>query len=415
MGEAEGFTCARDYQLLSPGPKQILAIDGVGTRAPITIAFLERIEALLTQHHGGPVRLGDHFQLVGGTSAGAIIAVAIALGFSAADVKRLYLDLRPLAFRKRMRIPLLQPEIDSRQLRTQIEAIVGDRELQSENLITGLCVITKRIDTGAPWVISNNPAAPYWNDGPGHDGNRHYKLANIVRASTAAPHYFDPELIPINSQKMLLAPSTAKPMQRLFLVRFAQAVLERIGWRSNLDPTDYGIFIDGGMSPHNNPSLALLQMVTLRGYNLQWMSGPRNLTLISVGAGRFIPRATPSELERARRSQLTLLSAQSLIRDLEDFVLQEMQYLSECPTPWRIDNEAGIDANEDDKLCRFVRYDVELESRWIRANLDLDISEKDVARYRSMDDAETDQGLYDIGRLAAERQIRIEHLLPALN
>ena len=54
--------------------KTILALDGGGVRGIIAIAFLERIEALFTEHAGAPVRLADRFDLVGGTSTGAIIA-----------------------------------------------------------------------------------------------------------------------------------------------------------------------------------------------------------------------------------------------------------------------------------------------------------------------------------------------------
>jgi patatin-like phospholipase/acyl hydrolase len=91
----------------------VLALDGGGVRGAITVAFLERIEHLLSQHCGRTVRLGDYFHLVGGTSTGSIIAGAIALGFSAAQVKELYTTLAPLAFvRKRTAIPILQAKFD---------------------------------------------------------------------------------------------------------------------------------------------------------------------------------------------------------------------------------------------------------------------------------------------------------------
>ena len=51
---------ARDRHLFAPGPKRILALDGGGVRGAMTVAFLERIEALLCEHHGREVRLGDY-------------------------------------------------------------------------------------------------------------------------------------------------------------------------------------------------------------------------------------------------------------------------------------------------------------------------------------------------------------------
>ena len=175
-------------------------------RGALTVAFLERIEALLSEHEGKEIRLGDYFDLVGGTSTGAVIAAALALGYRTEQVKHFYLKLAPFAFkRQRWRIPVLQAKFDARGLRQQIEEVVGDRVLKSPDLITGFCIITKRMDTGSPWILSNNPRAPYWGDSPsdpktgkkGHTGNKHYRLANLVRASTAAPFYFDPEWLPI--------------------------------------------------------------------------------------------------------------------------------------------------------------------------------------------------------------------------
>src|SRR5262249_7283576 len=163
-------------------PKRVLALDGGGVRGAITVAFLERIEALLSEHRGGqPVRLGEYFHLGGGTSTGSGIAGEMALCFSAHQVKKRYTELAPLAIEnQRWTIAILRAKFNVHGLRSEIEKIVGDLELQSEELITGLCVVTKRMDTGSPWILANNPKAPYWNDGATHDGNKHYRLANLV-------------------------------------------------------------------------------------------------------------------------------------------------------------------------------------------------------------------------------------------
>jgi len=153
-------------------------------------------------------------------------------------------------------------------------------------------VVTKRIDTGSPWILANNPAAPYWEDGRGHDGNKYYKLATLVRASTAAPSFFDPEILPISGRKERLADSVATPLDKPLVARFLQSVLERIGWRAKAvpDPRDYGLFIDGGVTPHNNPSFALLQMISLTPFKLCWTPGPENLS---------VTRSAPAPTARA--------------------------------------------------------------------------------------------------------------------
>jgi hypothetical protein len=387
-------------------------------RGAITVAFLERIETLLTEYHGRRVRLGDFFHLVGGTSTGSIIAGALALGFSAGEVKRFYTELAPLAFKRQLwSIPVLYAKFDVRGLRKEIERIVGDLELQSDELVTGLCVVTKRIDTGSPWILANNPQAPYWDDGPDYDGNKHYKLATLVRASTAAPHFFDPELLPINRRKAALPQTTAAPLEKPPLARFLQAVLEGAGWRPKAvpDTTGYGLFIDGGVTPHNNPSFALLQMIALKPFKLNWALGPKNLSVLSIGTGTYRPRLNYNDLGFARFPQLAIHALRSLMTDAETLILSQMQWLGDCPMPWVINSEIGTlagDGPPGGKLFRFLRYDVRLETGWLAENLGLKVTEKDVERYRCMDDPGIVQSIYDVACVAAEKQVQLTHFFP---
>ena len=43
---------SRDRHLFGPGPKRILSLDGGGVRGVISVAFLERIEAILSEQAG---------------------------------------------------------------------------------------------------------------------------------------------------------------------------------------------------------------------------------------------------------------------------------------------------------------------------------------------------------------------------
>jgi uncharacterized protein len=79
----------RDRHLFGPGPKRMLSLDGGGVRGAIAIGFLERLESLIEEIEGRPTLLGDWFDFIGGTSTGAIIAGALALGYRAADVRKL--------------------------------------------------------------------------------------------------------------------------------------------------------------------------------------------------------------------------------------------------------------------------------------------------------------------------------------
>ena len=368
----------RDRHLFGAGPKRMLSLDGGGVRGVISVAFLEQIEAILSAQAGANVRLGDWFDLVGGTSTGAIIATGLALGKTTADLKDIYYRLAPHAFRRsRFRIPLLQPKFDVTGLRREIEAIVGKQMLDSGELRTGLGIVAKRVDTASLWVMANNPRAPYWDtprDG-NFIGNRQYKLINLLRASTAAPTYFEPESIPI---------------------------LENV----------QGLFIDGGVSPHNNPALALFMMTQLKPYRLCWETGCDKLTVVSIGTGGYRQRLDRASLGRMQNITIALHALRTVMDDSQGLALALMQWFGQSPTPWSVNSEMQDllhDLFPAGPLFRFLRYDVRLESGWLEEQIGVKLSEKDLARVREIDNPDSIPLAYEIGRLAAERQVKAEH------
>ena len=387
----------RDRHLFGPGPKRILSLDGGGVRGAITVAFLMHIEGLLDQHFGRPVLLGEYFDLIGGTSTGALIAGALAMGYRAGQIKSFYTENARLAFQpRRWQLPVVQSKFDARGLRQQIASVIGDRELGTPDLVTGLCLITKRMDTGSAWIISNNPRAPYWENGPDYLGNKHYPLANLVRASTAAPHYFDPELLPI-------MPKVAPGHEESVAARAEAAA------PSGVTPSGYGLFVDGGVSPYNNPALALLQLVSFKAFGLQWPTGPDRLSITSIGTGTYRPKLTPDELGFAPK--LAFHALLSMMADAEKLSLTLLQWLGETAQPWKIDSEIGKmegDSPQGGKLFRFRRYDVKLEEDWLASELGYKANAAMVKSFRRMDDPKVAGELFDIGLIAAKRQVRAE-------
>jgi len=78
-------------RLQAPGPKRMLALDGGGIRGALTLGYLQELEDLLKKRYDNDnFRLCDYFDLIGGTSTGAIIAAGLAIGKSAHDLADLY-------------------------------------------------------------------------------------------------------------------------------------------------------------------------------------------------------------------------------------------------------------------------------------------------------------------------------------
>jgi Patatin-like phospholipase len=453
----------RDRHLFGPGPKRILSFDGGGVRGAISVAFLERIETIFAEHQrkvltdyieareragvadkslaearaklAAPVRLADWFDLVGGTSTGSLIAGAIALGFDTKEIKTFYLDRAPHVFQRPFwRIPGLQAKFDARALQQEIDSIVGQRTLDSADLITGLSVVAKRMDTGSPWIVTNNPRNPYWEtkpptkEDPGYLGNRCYKLATLVRASTAAPHFFDPEIVQILAEEEKKV-EPAGPQDRDWLDRMndslgrfprltmllTQLRALRIAGAKGPSPKTHGLFVDGGVTPFNNPSFALLMQALVKPYGICWPIGPDKLTFVSIGTGSYRAKLSFTELGFAGPLKLALHSLLSMMGDTQTLALAQMQWLGDCPDPWPINSEIGSLASElppENRWFRFMRYDVQLEQPWIATKLEKTLSEAVVASYRNMDDPSIIQMIYELALQAAERQVKVEHFFP---
>ena len=95
-----------------------------------------------------------------------------------------------------------------------------------------------------------------------------------------------------------------------------------------------GLFIDGGVSPHNNPALALFMMARLEPYGLCWGTGPDKLTIVSIGTGGYRDRLNAASLGRMKNVTIALHALRTIIDDSAGLVLALMQWLGESPTPW---------------------------------------------------------------------------------
>lgn len=377
----------RDQHLFDPGPKRILALDGGGIRGVLTLAYLERIEQLLRDRQGAPALvLSDYFDLIGGTSTGAIIAAGLAKGYSVAQLQELYRAFASDVFQRRWwRRGLVFAKYRTGPLRQALDDHFGDYTLGDDRLRTGLMIMAKRWDTGSPWVIHNNPRGTFF--GPPKDGssnrdpNSLYSLAKVVRASTAAPTFFRPEML-----------------------RIATGV--------------FGRFVDGGVSPHNNPALQLLLLATLKGFRLMWPFGADKLLLISVGTGIRDPQMKVSTIKTKLALYDGITSLAALMDDCTWLNQTILQWLSESSTAWHIDSEVGSlsgDVLSGTPLLTYHRYNVWLTAPWLEANLGIALEPAPARRLSGLDDARNVERLEAIGTSAAAKQIDDPHFPPGFD
>lgn len=362
-------------------PKRILALDGGGLRGILTLGVLESLESVLRERHGNDAdfRLSDYFDLIAGTSTGAIIAAGLAQGDSVATLVDQYNALGAKVFEKSfLRKGLFRAKYHKGKLSDELRGFYGaDTTLGSDKLRTGLLIVTKRLDTGSVWPLGNNPEGKYFaSSSPGIIANGEYPLWKVVRASTAAPAFFDPESITIAEE------AGAKPVE--------------------------GEFVDGGVSPFNNPSFQALMYATLGGYRVGWPLGEDNLLLVSVGTG--------SSDASVQRTSLTakhaINSLMSLMNDCASFQETLLQWMSSGPTASEIDRELG-DLGDDTlgpaALVSYLRYNIELSPTEVQA-LEPSLTDPDAIKGLSeMDDPDNMGVLYTLGQALGQRDVSADH------
>lgn len=362
------------------GPKRILSLDGGGIRGALTLGYLKKIETLVQHKEGKDYRLCDYFDLIGGTSTGSIIAAALSIGKSVDEIADMYMDLGGKIFSKKHNWwnPLetwkfLKAEYDYKVMEKCLRDAFGDITIGSSAIKTGLCLVAKRADTNSVWPIINHPQGKFYNSDIGK--NKDIPLWQAVRASSAAPTYFAPQMIDVGNAQT-------------------------------------AAFVDGGVSMANNPALTLLMVATLSGFPFHWPMGEDKLTIVSVGTGYSIFNKQTGEIQEAWMKTWAQNVPNMLMQDASWQNQIMLQWLSNSPTAQTIDMEIGKLDNDylgGKPLLKYLRYNFPITLDTLNGlGLGKTFKSEDVEDIIEMSNAHNRQLLYQIG-LAASKSILPEH------
>jgi predicted acylesterase/phospholipase RssA len=320
------------------GPKRMLALDGGGVKGVLSLGMAKALETELRRRSGDPkLVLADYYDLIGGTSTGAIVATGLALGLTVDAMIDLYMGLGPKVFGRRVGDGnLFRAKYDPKDLRIALEPTLGERTLGSSDLKTGLAIHMKRIDTGSAWVLTNNPNNPYFAREDSEKGtlpNRFYRLIDLVMASAAAPTFFDEVVIDIAHDEK-------------------NRVIQK------------GYFVDGAVGANNNPGLQMLMLALVPGYGFQWASGAENLMMTSVGTGQRRPEIDGKKFRNMMPGFRGIQALRSMIYDTQIQGIMLMQALSAPKRAWPVNSEVGDMKNivlGQGSLLDYQRIDVMLD------------------------------------------------------
>lgn len=370
-----------------PGPKRMLAIDGGGIRGVLALEILQKIEDLLKeQSDRDDFRLADYFDYIAGTSTGGIIAAGLSTGMTVGALLHFYEAAGADMFSKANLLRRLRYKFDSEPLALKLQEVFGkDTVLGADELRTLLLLVMRNATTDSPWPLSNNPYARY-NDPARHDDNQKLPLWQLVRASTAAPTYFPPEVI--------VLPHADKTKEKEF------------------------VFVDGGVTMYNNPAFQMFLMATIDRYwarkpEARWSTGPDKLLLVSVGTG-----TSPAARQGLEAEDMNLLfNATTIPSALMFAALNEQDLLcrvfGDCRAGDPLDRELGDLIGSSgplsgaERLFTYVRYNAELTRDGLDALGCQTIEPEAVQRLDAVDGI---PDLRKVGKEVAARKVRAEHL-----
>lgn len=353
----------------------MLSFDGGGIRGLYSLQYAKRIEELLRKKTGKQdLVLADHFHYIGGTSTGAIIAACLSWGLSVSEIERLYQENAIAMFTKS---GWLKRFTSHKFIAAGLTSFLRDFFVDddgsavtfgTEKLKTLLLIVTKNASTGSPWPMSNNPHAKYNNPvSPGN--NLQIPLWQLVRASTAAPTFFPPEILKVKGEK-------GEPLE------FA--------------------FEDGGITAFNNPAYLMKIMATLPEYNLGWETGTDKLSLVSIGTGGV-------RLGRGENHFVDVLSQAKLMpTSLIGSFLQYQDLLcrvhGDCRYGPPVDGEVGdLVRPSADAEFLYARYDK------IFTDEDLKAAALVTKGGFTLDNLELMEFLCETGAIHAEKVVKLSH------
>jgi uncharacterized protein len=232
-------------------------------------------------------------------------------------------------------------------------------------------MVLRNASTDSPWPISNNPGAKY-NDCTRADCNLNLPLWQLVRASTAAPTYFPPEVVRVGQKEF--------------------------------------IFVDGGITMYNNPAFQAFLMATVEPFNLNWPVGENNLLLVSVGTG-----TSPDANADLRPDEMNVLyNASSIPSALMAAALNEQDFLcrvfGKCMAGDSLDREVGdligTKGPVQPRLFTYLRYNAELT----RHGLDgLGLAGIEPKNVQQLDSIEYIADLQAVGSTVADKKVSLDH------
>jgi predicted acylesterase/phospholipase RssA len=217
---------------------RVLALDGGGAKGFYTLGVLKEIESLIE------APLYSRFDIVFGTSTGAIIASLIALGYSVDEIHELYKAHVPTVMKER------SASARSAALAELSREVFGTKTF--EDVKTGVGIVTTRWLTERPMIFKGSVQQAHGRKGtfvPGFG----VTIADAVHASCSAYPFFDRKKVTTAAGDVVELMDGGYCANNPTLYAIADAVVALAKERSDVRVLNVGV----GVYPEPKPSLKM--------------------------------------------------------------------------------------------------------------------------------------------------------------
>ncbi len=157
---------------------KILSLDGGGIRGYLSLLILTDIEEFLNEQNNDQKAIGERFDLIAGTSTGAIIAGLLAKGVTAKKALSLYEKDIPKVFSQKRISAFFRPQYKNNILQEKAEKYFKKMKINQTKV--DLLIPTVNLYTAEPIIFKSNYC----------DVTNNVLLKDAILASSAAPTFF---------------------------------------------------------------------------------------------------------------------------------------------------------------------------------------------------------------------------------
>lgn len=186
--------------MIESKPYRVLSLDGGGVRGLYSAVLLAELSRRFAAQDGAPESpdfdLGAQFDMIAGTSTGAILAVALAAGVPLTKVAQLFREKAAGIFQHPVpegKLGLMawiskhfcKPANTPDALQAALAEVLGDETVKQmyERRGIAVCIPTLNVETNKSWVFKTPHSERLHRDD-------NYKLVDVCMASAAAPIVF---------------------------------------------------------------------------------------------------------------------------------------------------------------------------------------------------------------------------------